>query len=155
MKAVRIDQLGAEPYVANDVPMPEPEQGQLLVRPVFTAINPVYARHAAPIAPMRMNTDMSSDTIMAQTGAMVLSFPFSPGCDTGGVVVKTGPKAVDAMGRDWQVGDRVFGCTRLGTPGHSAWSEYVRSSFEEKRREELTIAVFDASWSRCPDTAGS
>jgi NADPH:quinone reductase-like Zn-dependent oxidoreductase len=79
-----------------------------------------------------MHTDWSSDTIMAQTGAMVQSFPFGPGCDTGGIVVKTGPKAVNAMGREWHNGDRVFGCTRLGTPGHSAWGEYVGTSPEQK-----------------------
>lgn len=79
-----------------------------------------------------MHIDEASDTIMAQTGAMVQSFPFSPGCDAGGVVVKAGPKAVDAMGRVWQVGDRAFGCTRLGTPGHSAWGEYVGTPPEEE-----------------------
>jgi len=79
---------------------------------------------------------------------MVQSFPFGPSCDAGGVVVKTGAKAVNAMGREWQVGDRVFGVTRLGTPGHSAWGEYVGTPFEEQWVEELTDAVFDGSWSR-------
>lgn len=128
MKAVRVEQPGARPYVANDAPIPEPEEGQILVKSVFTAINPVYAFDS--IAPARMKTDEGSDTIMTETGAMVLSFPFSPGCDAGGIVVKIGPKAVDAMGRQWHIGDKVFGCTRLGTPGHSSWGEYARTPLE-------------------------
>ena len=43
MRAIRVDQPGAQPYVANDVSIPEPEEGQILLRAVFTAINPVYA----------------------------------------------------------------------------------------------------------------
>ena len=61
---------------------------------------------------------------MAQTGAMVQSWPFSPGCDAAGIIVKTGPNAVSAQGKRWENGDRVFGCTRLGTRGHSPWAEW-------------------------------
>lgn len=49
MRAIRVDQPGGQPYVADDVSIPKPEEGQILVRAVFTAINPVYAPHFTPL----------------------------------------------------------------------------------------------------------
>jgi NADPH:quinone reductase-like Zn-dependent oxidoreductase len=62
--------------------------------------------------------------MMAQQGFSVESWPFTPGCDASGIVVKTGPNSVSALGTEWKEGDRVFGCTRVGTKGHTAWAEY-------------------------------
>ena len=66
---------------------------------------------------------------------MVQSWPFSPGCDAAGTVVSTGANANSSLGTPFKEGDRVFGCTRLGTPGHSPWAEYFLIS------SRLTIPV--------------
>ncbi|KAF2621206.1 GroES-like protein [Macroventuria anomochaeta] len=105
MKAITISSPGAAPQVTNNLIIPEPGEGQILVRSIYTAINP-------------------GDSIMAETGAMVKSWPFSPGCDAGGIVVSAGSNAVSPLGKPFAEGERVFGCTRLGTPGHSPWGEY-------------------------------
>ena len=55
---------------------------------------------------------------MQSYGMLVKSFPIVLGCDSSGIVVKTGPKA------SLKEGDRVCGCTRLGFPGYSTFQEY-------------------------------
>ena len=62
---------------------------------------------------------------MAGMGLMVTSWPLTPGCDTGGVVVKAGKKAVSPLGTPFKEGDRVCGCTRLAWAGYSPYREYV------------------------------
>ncbi|KAH8719225.1 chaperonin 10-like protein [Phaeosphaeriaceae sp. PMI808] len=106
MKAVTVSQPGSTPQISSDVEIPEPGEGQILVKLHYTAINPV-------------------DTIMATSGAMVQSWPFVPGCDAAGTVLKVGPHAVSALGKSWTIGDQVFGCTRLGSKGFAAWAEYL------------------------------
>lgn len=61
---------------------------------------------------------------MAGTGLLVVDWPFVLGCDTSGIVVKAGSKAVGPLG-PLKVGDAVCGCTRLGCKGHSACEEYL------------------------------
>lgn len=41
MKAVLIPQVGAAPEIGN-VDVPEPGEGEILVKAVYTAVNPVY-----------------------------------------------------------------------------------------------------------------
>ena len=55
---------------------------------------------------------------MQGTGLLVTAWPIVLGCDAGGSVVKAGAKTT------FKPGDRVFGCTRLGVPGHSTFQEY-------------------------------
>jgi NADPH:quinone reductase-like Zn-dependent oxidoreductase len=57
---------------------------------------------------------------MQATGTLVLSWPIVLGCDASGVVVETGEGVTK-----FKVGDKVFGCTRLGHPGYSTFQEYV------------------------------
>ncbi|KAH7070778.1 chaperonin 10-like protein [Paraphoma chrysanthemicola] len=104
MKAITIAQPGAAPQVTSDIPTPSPGEGQVLVKTLYTAINPV-------------------DEITASTGAMVDSWPFTPGCDSAGVITQLGPNPVSALGHEFKVGDYVFGCTRVGQKGYTAWSE--------------------------------
>ena len=59
--------------------------------------------------------------MMAKTGLLVESWPFVPGVDASGVVVKVGENTASRF----KVGDYVCGCTRLGTKGHSTCQEYV------------------------------
>lgn len=62
---------------------------------------------------------------MAQSGAMIKSWPWTPGCDVAGEIVAVGSDAISALGHAYKVGDRVFGCTRLGSAGYAAWAEYL------------------------------
>ena len=62
---------------------------------------------------------------MSDYGLLVESWPLVPGCDAGGIVVKAGNDAVSPLGKHFKEGDKVFGCTRLGSFGYSPWQEYV------------------------------
>lgn len=109
MKAVTVERAGAAAEVRADIDTPEPSDAQILVKCIYTAINPV-------------------DAFMANMGLLVESWPLVPGCDAAGVVVKTGKNATNPLGGKFEEGDEVFGCTRLGQKGHGAWQEYVSSS---------------------------
>ena len=45
MKGVIFEQAGAEPKVTNRLEKPSPSTDQILVKSIYTAINPVYACH--------------------------------------------------------------------------------------------------------------
>ncbi len=57
---------------------------------------------------------------MQSTGLLVTAWPIVLGCDASGEVVEVG-NGVSRI----KIGDYVFGCTRLGVPGHSTFQEYV------------------------------
>jgi len=59
-----------------------------------------------------------------QYGLLVTAWPFTPGCDAGGIVVEAGSSAKSALGELFKAGDRVSGCTRLGAPGYAPYVEY-------------------------------
>lgn len=52
---------------------------------------------------------------------LVLSWPIVLGCDASGVVVEVGEDV-----SKFKVGDKVFGCTRLGHEGYGTFQEFVR-----------------------------
>lgn len=95
-------------FEVRDVPIPEPKADQILVKSIYAPINPV-------------------DGYMIQWGILVSEWPLNPGCDAGGIVVKAGSEAVSALGKPFGKGDKVFGCTRLGTFGYATYQEYVRT----------------------------
>lgn len=43
MKGVALEKPGAEPQVVDSLEKPKPSPDQILVKSVYTAINPVYA----------------------------------------------------------------------------------------------------------------
>lgn len=55
MRAVVVDKPGAQAYIAHDLPVPEPGEGQVLVKSIYTAINPVYAPSPLPSLPSNIN----------------------------------------------------------------------------------------------------
>lgn len=57
---------------------------------------------------------------MQGTGMLVLSWPIVLGCDASGIVTKVGEGV-----SKFKVGDKVFGCTRLGHPGYGTFQEFV------------------------------
>ncbi|RMZ92292.1 hypothetical protein DV736_g467, partial [Chaetothyriales sp. CBS 134916] len=103
MKGVIVDKAGAPPHVVDNLPKPKPASDQILVKSLWTAINPV-------------------DAMMASYGSLVVDWPLVLGVDASGVTVEVGETAQSKY--NFKVGDYVCGCTRLGSPGHSTIQEY-------------------------------
>ncbi|RMZ86088.1 hypothetical protein DV737_g101, partial [Chaetothyriales sp. CBS 132003] len=103
MKGVIVDKAGALPRVVDNLPKPKPAADQILVKSLWTAINPV-------------------DAFMANFGTLVVDWPLVLGVDASGVIVQVGETAQSKY--NFKVGDYVCGCTRLGSPGHSTCQEY-------------------------------
>jgi NADPH:quinone reductase-like Zn-dependent oxidoreductase len=72
--------------------------------------------------------------MMINMGILVESWPFVPGCDAAGIVVKVGEQAASKF----KVGDEVCGCTRLGSKGYSTCQEFVGSFSYVPRPSNLT-----------------
>ncbi len=103
MKAAFIDAPGSADTIRNgEVPTPQPGEGEVRVRVLAAALNPIDVY------------------IRAGTVAMPLPRPFISGCDFAGVV-----DAVGSHASHYCVGDRVWGSNQglLGRQGTSA--EYV------------------------------
>ncbi|KAH7135538.1 chaperonin 10-like protein [Dendryphion nanum] len=105
MKGITVEKLGAPGVLSSDIEIPEPSDTQILVKSIYTAVNPV-------------------DAFMADYGLLVVEWPLVPGCDASGTVIKAGKDAVSPLGVPFKEGDEVFGCTRLGSKGYSPWQEY-------------------------------
>ncbi|KAF1935556.1 GroES-like protein, partial [Clathrospora elynae] len=106
MKAITVSAPGAPPQVSYSIPIPSPGPGQILVKTRYVAVNPV-------------------DAMISQFGSpFIPSWPLTPGCDASGIVVRVGQNAVSALGKEFNEGDEVCGCTRVGWSGFTAWGEY-------------------------------
>lgn len=102
MKAIRVAAPGADPVVEL-LPIPEPGPGQVLVRMAATPINP---------------SDLSS----LGTGYMAGQWPFTPGLEGSGKVVKAGPGLLPALRKGKNVA-----CSPL-PGGDGTWAEYLLTS---------------------------
>jgi NADPH:quinone reductase-like Zn-dependent oxidoreductase len=90
MQAVTFASAGADPKVAEE-PIPTPGPGQVLVKTLYSAMNPI-------------------DIFSATTGLLVVGWPFTLGADGAGIITKVGSD----VPAQFEVGTTVFGCTRLG-----------------------------------------
>ncbi len=108
MKAIRVEEFG-EPGVMKlvEVPMLEPEPGQLLVRVEAVGINPVETY------------------IRAGTYARKPALPFTPGNDGAGVIEKIG-----AGVKEFAVGDRVY----LAGSSSGTYAEYCLCGIAQVHR---------------------
>jgi len=100
MKGVTVASPGAPYVVVEDLEKPAPGPNQVLVKSLFSGINPV-------------------ETYMQSTGVLVHAWPIVLGCDASGTVVSVGSAVTK-----FKEGDGVFGCTRLGVPGYGTFQEY-------------------------------
>ncbi|KFZ00211.1 hypothetical protein V500_01136 [Pseudogymnoascus sp. VKM F-4518 (FW-2643)] len=100
MKGILVDKAGGEFHLVDTLEKPTPGRNQILVKSLVTAINPV-------------------EVFMQGTGQLVTAWPIVLGCDASGTVVEVGEGVMK-----FKKGDAVFGCTVLGTPGHSTFQEY-------------------------------
>jgi NADPH:quinone reductase-like Zn-dependent oxidoreductase len=104
MKAIRVHQYGGPEQLRHeDAPVPQPAEGQVLVRVQAASVNPIDYKLASG----------------AFRQFMPLNFPWIPGGDFAGVVETLGP-GVTGVKR----GDAVYG----DSPGGAAYAEFVAAS---------------------------
>jgi NADPH:quinone reductase-like Zn-dependent oxidoreductase len=123
MKAIRLHEHG-DPEVLRyeDVPVPEPKPGEVLVRVHAVGVNPPdwYVRDGMTNIPPELRPP--------------LSLPVIPGTDVSGVV-----EAVANDVRGLSVGDEVFGLLRFPSLEGSAYAEYVSAPASDFARKPPRI----------------
>jgi NADPH:quinone reductase-like Zn-dependent oxidoreductase len=117
MKAIRIHQYGGpEVLRLDDIPVPEPGDGEVLVRVHAAAINPVDWKVRAGQA----------------KGLVSHKLPLILGWDFSGVVERAGPGVTQ-----WRQGDEVFGRPDLSRNG--TYAEYLVVRASEIARKPVSI----------------
>ncbi|MFF0156111.1 NADP-dependent oxidoreductase [Streptomyces sp. NPDC005263] len=123
MRAVRLHEHGGPEVLRYDeVPIPEPGPGEVLVRVHAVGVNPPdwYLRGGL--------TTMPGET------ESTVSLPVIPGTDVSGVV-----EAVAADVEGFSVGDEVFGLLRFPSFHGSAYAEYVAAPASDLARKPAGI----------------
>jgi len=129
MKAIRLHEFGGPEVLRYDeVPLPEPKPGEVLVRVHAVGVNPPdwYVREGMPNVPPEMRPP--------------LGLPAIPGTDVSGVVAAVTPD-VDGL----SVGDDVFGLLRFPSLEGSAYAEYVAAPASDLARKPANIDYVHAA----------
>jgi NADPH:quinone reductase len=117
MRAFAFDEFDT-PGLVREVPVPEPEAGQVRVRVAAAATNP------ADIAVIKgLYKDM-----------MPHHFPLIPGLDFAGTIDAVGPQV-----SGWSIGDPVFGGQGKMSRGHGTLAEYATASESSIARRTDTL----------------
>lgn len=124
MKAIRLHEFGGPEVLRHEeVPVPEPESGEVLVRVRAVGVNPPdwYAREGMPDVPPELKPPFD--------------LPLIPGTDVSGVV-----EAVAADAEGFAVGDEVFGLLRfpISLQG-GAYAEYVTAPASDLARKPAAV----------------
>ncbi|MFI6517918.1 NADP-dependent oxidoreductase [Spirillospora sp. NPDC050679] len=123
MKAIRLHEHGGPEVLRYDeVPIPEPKPGEVLVRVHAVGVNPPdwYLRDGWTNLPPEMRPKSS--------------LPVIPGTDVSGVV-----EAVAANVDGFSVGDEVFGLLRFPSLDGGAYAEYVAAPASDLARKPAGI----------------
>ncbi|MFD2418127.1 NADP-dependent oxidoreductase [Amycolatopsis pigmentata] len=123
MRAVRLHEFGGPAVLRHEeVPVPEPGPGEVLVRVHAVGLNPPdwYVREGMPGVP--------ADLLPP------IELPLIPGTDVSGVV-----EAVAADVEDFSVGDEVFGMLRFPGFGGAAYAEYVAARASDLARKPANV----------------
>jgi NADPH:quinone reductase-like Zn-dependent oxidoreductase len=123
MKAIRVHEFGGPEVLSYDeVPIPQPKPGEVLVRVRAVGINPPdwYLRDGFNILPPEWRPPVP--------------LPIIPGTDVSGVV-----EAVAADVRGFSVGDEVFGMLRFPSGESAAYAEYVAAPASDLARKPAGI----------------
>lgn len=102
MKAVRQEEVGGRLYIKS-IPIPQPGAGEVLVKMAASPINP-------------------SDLASISGTYMSTTWPFTPGLEGSGTIVKAGKGVLPRM----RLGKRVA-CSPL-SGGDGTWAEYMKTS---------------------------
>jgi NADPH:quinone reductase-like Zn-dependent oxidoreductase len=99
--------------VRDDIPIPKPGHGELLIKVCAIGLNPV-------------------DWKMHKYGALIKQYPAVIGCDVAGIVEAVGPGV-----SNYSVGDEVLAFEPLGEPGHGAYEQHtlvdIRTTIKKPR----------------------
>ncbi|AQW50473.1 NADP-dependent oxidoreductase [Streptomyces violaceusniger] len=124
MKAIRLHEFGGPQVLRHEeVPVPEPGPGEVLVRVRAVGINPPdwYAREGMPDVPAELKPPMD--------------LPLIPGTDVSGVV-----EAVAADVDGFAAGDEVLGLLRFPTTLQAgAYAEYVTAPASDFARKPAGV----------------
>jgi NADPH:quinone reductase-like Zn-dependent oxidoreductase len=123
MKAIRLHEFGGPEVLRyDDVPIPAPKPGEVLVRVHAVGLNPPdwYLRDGMPGIPPELRPPVA--------------FPAIPGSDVSGVVAAV---AADVAG--FSVGDEVFGMLRFPSFDGRAYAEYVAAPATDLARKPAGI----------------
>ncbi|OBT70025.1 hypothetical protein VE03_00458 [Pseudogymnoascus sp. 23342-1-I1] len=121
MQGILLDKVGGDFHLVDTLEKPTPGRNLILVKSLVTAINPV-------------------EGFMQGTGLLVTAWPIVLGCDASGTVVEVGEGVTK-----FKKGDAVFGCTTLGTPGHSTFQEYFLMNEDLTFRKPESVTTEEAA----------
>jgi NADPH:quinone reductase len=130
MKAITLNEAGAQPAARDDLPAPTPGQGEVLVRVQASSANPVDNSIAAGM--------------LAQMG-VEHEYPVSLGRDYAGIVEQVGHGVTD-----YAPGDEVFGFLPHASPTvrDGSWSELITVSADAsiaRRPTSVDVAAAGAA----------
>jgi NADPH:quinone reductase-like Zn-dependent oxidoreductase len=118
MKAVRIHEFGGpEVLMYEDVPMPQPDLGEIRIKVIGAGVNPVDWK--------------------IRKGLIKLSLPMTMGFDVSGIVDAIGPK-VDRF----HLGDQIFA---KASPAHGGYAEYTLVNDSEAALKPRSIGFIEAA----------
>ncbi|WP_030461098.1 NADP-dependent oxidoreductase [Kitasatospora sp. NRRL B-11411] len=123
MRAIRLHEFGGPEVLRHDeVPIPRPQPGEVLVRVHAVGLNPPdwYLRDGMPGIPPELRPPVS--------------LPAVPGSDVSGVVA-----AVAEDVADFSVGDEVFGMLRFPSFDGRAYAEYVAAPAADLARKPAGV----------------
>jgi NADPH:quinone reductase-like Zn-dependent oxidoreductase len=123
MKAIRLHEHGGPEVLRHEeVPVPRPQPGEVLVRVHAAGINPPdwYVRGGM--------------TIMPGETTPTFAFPMIPGTDVSGVI-----EAIGADVHDFAVGDEVFGMLRFPSFSGGGYAEYVAAPASDLARKPAGV----------------
>jgi NADPH:quinone reductase-like Zn-dependent oxidoreductase len=130
MKAVCIHQFGGGDELSyQDLPRPEPREGELLIRVHAAGVNPVDWKTRSGSAPWKSGS----------SPATVDPFPLILGWDVAGEVAATG----DNVG-GYAIGDAVYGMIRFPEPA-GTYAEYVAAPAEHVLPKPESVGFLQAA----------
>ncbi|KAF3925985.1 Zeta-crystallin [Dactylellina cionopaga] len=121
MKGVKVEQIGGDYQVVDDLPDLSLGPDQILVKSIYVAINPV-------------------DELMRTSGLLITSWPWTPGCDVAGTIVEAGSEVTK-----FKVGDQVCGCPGVGFRGSGGAAEYFVFTAEFAFKKPDNISLIEAA----------
>ncbi|MGI5269158.1 NADP-dependent oxidoreductase [Nonomuraea sp. CA-218870] len=122
MRAVRIDHLGdLEVLAPVDVPEPRPAEGEVLVRVIASAVNPVDEKTRA-----------------GAIGEGTPPLPMTLGWELAGIVVDPGTSGLP-------VGERVFGMVHQLATGRGSWADLVAVPAASIARAPMSVSLAEAA----------
>ncbi|MGK3944334.1 NADP-dependent oxidoreductase [Streptomyces caeruleatus] len=124
MRAIRLHEFGGPEVLRHEeVPVPEPGPGEVLVRVHAVGLNPPdwYAREGMPDVPPELKPPFH--------------LPLTPGTDVSGTVEAVAPDVEDLA-----VGEEVFGLLRFPTSLQAgAYAEYVTAPASDLARKPASV----------------